>query len=109
MRYTPPIDRTIPYVELRREVLTDDIEITVPSGDSYDCTLDEAKLYLLQLGAPELRREKAIDWVWNLYAVRFHLDSEYQIEILKAPQYPEVAGPRPLEEFAWVIEPGRVK
>lgn len=109
-KFAPTIDRSFAYVELRREVGSDDVEITLPTGDSYDCTLEEARLYLLQLGFPELRREKALDRLWNFYAIRLHNDGdEYRIETLEAPRYPEVVGPRPLEDFAWAIEAGRVK
>lgn len=110
MKHKPPIDRSFAYVELRREVGQEDIEVTVPSRDTYDLTLEETRLYLLQLGVPELRREKALDCLWNFYAIKLHLDGdEYPFETLEAPSYPETVGSRPLEELAWVIEQGRVK
>lgn len=109
-KHMPPIDRTFAFVELRREIGLDDVDVTVPGGDSFDLTLEEARLYLLQLGVPELRREKALDKLWNFYAIRLHLiDDEYRVETLDPPQYPEVIGPRPLEGMSWAIEPGRLK
>lgn len=109
-KYMPPIDRTFAYVELRREVGLDDVEVMVPTGDSFDLSLEEARLYLLQLGIPELKREKALDKLWNFYAIKLHLvDDEYRVETLDPPRYPEVIGPRPLEDLAWTIEAGRVK
>lgn len=106
----PPINRNFPYIELRKEVGSEDIEISLPTGDSFECTLEQTKLYLLQQGYPELRREKALDWLWNFYAIRFHNHlQDYKIETLEAPTYPDVTGPRPLEDISWIIEPGRVK
>ena len=111
MRFLPPIDRTFPWVEIRRELATEDLEITVPSGDTFDLTLEEVRLYLKQLGIPDLKAEKALDKVWNFYAIRLHMleGRNYLPETLEPPQYPEAIGPRPLEAYGWVIESGRTK
>lgn len=112
MRYKPPIDRTFPWVEIRRELATEDLEVTIPGGDTFDLSLEEVRLYLKQLGVPELKAEKALDKVWNFYAIRFHLmigEKQYLPETLEPTQYPEVISPRPLEQFAWIIESGRTK
>jgi len=110
MKFAPTIDRTFVWVELRKEIGCDDIEITIPTGDTFDCTLAETKLYLLQLGFPELRREKALDQLWNFYAIKFYNDgNQFRTETLEPPQYPEVVGARPLEDLGWIIESGRVK
>lgn len=94
---------------MRREIHSEDVEVTLPTGDSYDLSLEETRLYLTQLGVPFLRGDKALDKLWNFYAIRLHLDGdEYRAETIEAPQYPEVGGPRPLEEHAWIIESGRV-
>lgn len=109
MKVWPTLDRRFAYLELRREVGMDDVEFTTPDGNTYDLTLQEARLYLLQMGVPELKREKALDKLWNFYAIKIHLDGdEYRVETLEPPQYPEVTSPRPLEDFSWVIEAGRV-
>lgn len=108
MRSLPVPDRSLPYIEIRRELRTEDLEVTYPSGDSYDLTLEETRLVLMQLGVPELKREKALDKVWNFYAIKIHLQQDYRYETLEPPRYPELGG-RPLEPWAWVIEPGRTK
>lgn len=100
--------RPFAYIELRREVGMDDVEVTIPTGDSFDLTLEEARLYLIQLFVPTIKAEKALDKLWNFYAIKLHLDGdEYMPETLPPPQYPETTGARPLDEFAWVIERGR--
>ena len=92
----------------------DDVEVTVPSGDTYDLTLEQARLYLVRLFVPidepkKVRAEKVLDQLWNSYALRLEIDPSrnYPTEVLEAPQYPEAGGPRPLEEHGWIIESGK--
>lgn len=105
-RLKPPVYEGFGWIELRREIRDEDLTVTVPTGDSYVLTLAEVRLYLKQLKVPELRAEKALDKVWNFYAIRLHLSEEkdYLPETLKPPQYPEVLGPRPLDPVKWIIE-----
>lgn len=88
----------------------DTLEVTVPTGDSYELTLEEMRLYFHQLGFPQLVGERALDRVWNFYAIRLYQEHEdYRIETLEPPQYPDVAAVRPLDAYAWVIERERLK
>lgn len=103
MIFAPPHDRTTPYIEIRREVGLDDLEVTYPDGNSYDLSLEEMRLLLVQLGVKPRVAEKALDVVWNFYALRLDLVNQ-TYTTLEPPSYPETMGPRPLEEFAWVFE-----
>lgn len=105
----PTIDRTFAYVELRREMATEDIEVKTPEDYSYDLSPEQTRLYLLQLGIPVLKREKALDKLWNFYAIRIDLqdDGEYRVTTLDPPTYPDVMGSRPLDGMEWVIGSGK--
>ena len=99
---SPPVMQGVGWLKLVREVRDDQVTVFYPNNDSYELTQERTLLLLKQFGVEQLKAEKALDLLWNFYAVRVEVPSGTSLT-MEAPQYPETLAPRPLDPVSWIL------
>lgn len=73
----PPTDPMPEEVTLLREPFNKLVTLRMPWGDSYRLEPSTVRRYLMVCGMPELKADRAVDWLWNYNAV--HVDLMTQV------------------------------
>jgi hypothetical protein len=96
----PPLDLTIRFLKLYRSYRSSEIEIVYPNGDSYILNLEETRIFFKGMRIKDRIAEKALDLLWNSYALQFDLQRQEYITIANKSEVYINDDP---DENAWIL------